>query len=246
MIRKIKIRNYRVFRELDIDLKAGVNVLVGANDSGKSTLIEAINLALTGRVHGRTFAQELSPYFVNMEATKEYIATLRSGKPAAPPSIIIELFLDDDADSELLRGTNNLLFEDACGIRIQATFSSEFEPEYKSFTTDAEQVHLPPTEYYRVDWLGFSGNAITSRSVHVASSLVDPSTLRLQAGVDHHLQQIIRTHLEPKERVELSREYRSLRETFAGKEGVKAVNTRLQESNEKLTHRSLSLGVDWS
>ena len=61
MIRKIVIRNYRKFRKLDVDMLPGTNILVGSNDSGKSTLIEAINLALTGRVNGRSFAQELSP-----------------------------------------------------------------------------------------------------------------------------------------------------------------------------------------
>ncbi len=51
MIRKVIIRNYRKFRKLDVSMLPGVNVLVGSNDSGKSTLIEAINLALTGRVN---------------------------------------------------------------------------------------------------------------------------------------------------------------------------------------------------
>ena len=53
MIRKVVIRNYRKFRKLDVDMLPGTNILVGSNDSGKSTLIEAINLALTGRANGR-------------------------------------------------------------------------------------------------------------------------------------------------------------------------------------------------
>lgn len=58
MIRKVVIRNYRKFRNISVDLTPGTNILVGGNDNGRSTLIEAINLALTGRVNGRPFSVE--------------------------------------------------------------------------------------------------------------------------------------------------------------------------------------------
>ena len=47
MIRKIAIRNYRLFEDFDLDFAPSMNIVVGDNDTGKSTLIEAINLALT-------------------------------------------------------------------------------------------------------------------------------------------------------------------------------------------------------
>ena len=78
------------------------------------------------------------------------------------------------------------------------------------------------------------------------ASVIDPTTIRLQSGVDYHLQQIIRTHLDPKERVELSREYRSLREEFSDKEAVKAINERLKAEDDDLTDRELSLAIDIS
>lgn len=122
MIQKIAIRNYRLFRKLDLDFSSGINVLVGRNDTGKSTLIEAINLALTGRVHGRTLAQQISPYFINLKATEEYVQRLRSDETEVPrpPSMIIDLFLEEVSETEILRGTNNLHSENACGVRIQA------------------------------------------------------------------------------------------------------------------------------
>jgi len=41
-----------LFREFDLELTPGLNILVGSNDSGKSTLIEAISLGLTNRLNG--------------------------------------------------------------------------------------------------------------------------------------------------------------------------------------------------
>jgi energy-coupling factor transporter ATP-binding protein EcfA2 len=219
---------------------------VGRNDSGKSTLIEAINLALTGRVNGRMFAQELSPYYINLDATKEYVQALQSNAKAVPPTVIIEVYLDGGGEAEILRGTNNLLGEDACGIRIQAKLSPDFEEEYRAFAATPSGIRLAPTEYYRVDWLGFSGNGVTARSVPATASVVDPASIRLQSGVDHHMQQILRTHLDPRDRVELSRQYRSLREAFSEQEAVKAINGKLKVDSDSLTQRTLSLAIDIS
>jgi putative ATP-dependent endonuclease of OLD family len=181
-----------------------------------------------------------------LDATRDYIQTLRSGDEAIPPEMIIDLFLEDADQAEILRGTNNLYGEDACGVRVQAKLSQDFYEEYKSFIAEPETIRLVPTEYYKVDWLGFSGSAVSVRSVPATASVIDPTTIRLQSGVDYHLQEIIRTHLDPKDRVELSRQYRSLREEFSDRETVKEINQRLKIEDDDLTDRTLSLGIDIS
>ena len=45
-IERVIVRNYRVLRSADVRLRHDLNVIVGDNESGKSTLLEAINLAL--------------------------------------------------------------------------------------------------------------------------------------------------------------------------------------------------------
>lgn len=246
MIERVLVRNYRSLRRLDVDLLPGLNVVVGDNDTGKSTLLEAINLALTGRVNGRPLIQELTPYLVNLDATQEYVQALRNGDRQPPPEVVVEVYLKELPDAEILRGTNNLLGEDACGVRIQASLSADYAEEYESFVGEPDTVRLAPTEYYRVEWLGFSGNAVTGRSVPAAVSVIDPATIRMQAGVDHHLQQIVRTHLAPNERVELSRQYRSIREAFGDRDAVKAVNEKLKGESGELSDRELTLGIDIS
>jgi hypothetical protein len=44
----------RELGETDVELAPDVNVIVGGNDTGKSTLVEAIDLALTGRLRTTT------------------------------------------------------------------------------------------------------------------------------------------------------------------------------------------------
>jgi predicted ATPase len=52
VLRRVLIKNYRVFRDFRLEFSPGINIIVGNNDAGKSTLLEAINLALTARLHG--------------------------------------------------------------------------------------------------------------------------------------------------------------------------------------------------
>ena len=55
---KIQIRNFRLFENLDLKLNRGLNVLVGENDSGKTTLIDAIRYALGTNSNDRAYITE--------------------------------------------------------------------------------------------------------------------------------------------------------------------------------------------
>ena len=48
-IQKIKITNFKCFEgTFELELNNGINILVGNNESGKSTILEAIHISLTG------------------------------------------------------------------------------------------------------------------------------------------------------------------------------------------------------
>lgn len=51
----IKIKGYKVFnQEFKVTLNSGLNILVGENGSGKSTVIDAIRLVLLEDEYGRS------------------------------------------------------------------------------------------------------------------------------------------------------------------------------------------------
>src|SRR3954464_3738880 len=91
MIRNIKIKGYRIHKDLTVEPNRGFNLIVGANESGKSTLMEAVALALTGRINGRSAAEELNPHWFNTAVVSEFIEKRTSGVPVAFPEILIEL-----------------------------------------------------------------------------------------------------------------------------------------------------------
>lgn len=244
MIEKIKIQNYRIFQDFTLDLQPGMNIIVGDNDCGKSTLLEAVSLALTKRLKGTLLDQVLSPYLFNTQTTKTYLDALRAGGTPTPPEIIIDLFLDDEVAPAALKGSNNLLGDNVPGVRIRVFLNPDFNDEYQAFIEKPENIRLIPTEYYKVDWLGFSGNGITFRSIPATASLIDASSIRLQSGADYYLRGIIDSNLEVGERVELSRAYRSMRENFSN--NLTEVNAKLSGVPGDVTDRTLSLSIDIS
>ena len=57
-IKKVNIENYKCFKSFTLDFNDGVNIIVGDNEAGKSTILEAINLALSGLLNGRYLRNE--------------------------------------------------------------------------------------------------------------------------------------------------------------------------------------------
>ena len=87
MIERIHVRNYRTFNTLDLKPKDGMNIIVGNNDAGKSTLLEAISLVLNGRLNGRWIGDELNPYWFNTEVVRDFFDAFNKGEEVIPPSI---------------------------------------------------------------------------------------------------------------------------------------------------------------
>lgn len=88
-ISHLSIHNFKRFRHLELDLNPRLNIIVGDNNSGKTTVLEAIHLALTGNFHGRPLADCLTPYLFTKEVAEEFLAGVRNGGHPSPPEIRI-------------------------------------------------------------------------------------------------------------------------------------------------------------
>ncbi|WP_256677673.1 AAA family ATPase [Pseudomonas sp. PB103] len=107
MITKIRIRGYRIYKDFLLKPNPGVNILVGDIDAGKSTLMEAISLALNGRIGGRGILEELNPHWFNTDVVTEFLTLRRAGMKPALPQILIELYLQNTDELQGLLGAVN-------------------------------------------------------------------------------------------------------------------------------------------
>ena len=246
MITKLILLNYKSFRSFTLSCNEGLNIIVGDNEAGKSTILEAINLALTRRLNGRLIESELSSYLFNKTCVEEYVTAVHAGGKPDLPRIEIELYFADVAELQALRGNNNSLKEDAVGVKLTIAFDPDYATEYQELLRDPSQITTVPIEYYRPYWYSFANNSVTPKSLRVAPSYIDATTIRLQSGTDYYLTSIINDGLDAKERAGLAVSYRRLKEKFADEPAIGAINSKLAERRGGITDKDLVVGMDLS
>ena len=109
-IARLVVQGFKRFAKLDVQLHSQFCVIVGDNETGKSSILEAINLVLRGQYQGRLIQYALDPYLFNADVVAGFFTTLRAGGNQSPPEILVEAYL---APSDLteqvakLSGTHN-------------------------------------------------------------------------------------------------------------------------------------------
>lgn len=246
-IAKVNIENFKSFKgKFSLRLNQGMNILVGNNEAGKSTILEAIHLALTGILSGRYLKNELSQYLFNRTVEKEYIQSLSTKTPLPPPHISIELFMIGEGCPALVpfEGNGNSEKADDCGFFFRIEFDSQYQTEYAELIK-TNSIKTIPIEYYKISWMSFARDPITTRSIPIKSALIDSASARTQNGSDTYISRIIRDNLEDKERVAISQAHRQMKEAFMEVATIKAINAKINTS-ANITEKPVSISVDLS
>lgn len=244
MIEKIRIQGYRIYRDFIFKPNRRLNLIVGANECGKSTLIEAMMLCLTCRINGRWASEELNPYWFNTQLTVTFWNDRQAGKPVAWPEIKIELFLSDRVEIQHLSGAHNSdLPTRACpGISLTVAPDPEYTDELEAWATNTPS-RLLPVEFFEVDWRSFADLKLTNRPKDLVTALIDSRTLQSSSGVDYHMREILRDQLEPTERATVSLAYRDVKAAMS-RGALKSINERMAKDHEALHGRPIGLAMD--
>jgi len=228
-ITKIKINNFKKIKQFEFEPCSGMNILVGNNNEGKSTIFEAIHLALTGYYRGKYIRNCITQDIFNEECVKEYILGINTEKNTPLPILNIELFFDDIPE---LLGTNNSDQEDKSSINFSIEFDNSFEKEYKAFIEKGNITTLP-IEYYKVTWhcSANDDSEMTTRSIPIKSVLIDTSDSNLRNSSDTCISKIIKEKLEEEEIIDISQTYREVRDQFINSPTIMNINERLTKED---------------
>ena len=240
-ISKMKIHNFKCYRDFEIDLEEGLNIIVGDNEAGKSTILEAINLALTGIISGKSIWNEISQYIFNKEAVDEYIASLVTS-PIELPYITIEIFFGGVENPIMNGNANSDRDGDAEGFCFKIAFADQYVDEYEALVREGDVKSLP-IEYYDITWTTFARDVITTRSIPYKSCLIDSSEYRYQSGNDLYLSRIIKGSLEPKDITSIAQAHRRMRDTFTNDPSIETINNKINQETS-LTNKNIALSVE--
>lgn len=247
-IKELTIENFKCFKgKFRLKLSEGLNILVGDNEAGKSTILEAIHLVLSGWLNGRYLKNELTQHLFNNELIAEYLAKVNDKKSecdAVLPYILIEVFIGGE-DLPVFQGDGNSEGKKECCISLKIAFSDKFQTAYSELVKSGE-IKTLPVEYYEIDWKTCArGNITSSESIPIKSDLIDSSNYRYQNGSDVYISHIIRNHLSEEEIVALSQAHRKMRDVFSDDLAVKNINTKI-ETATSISSKKIKLSVELS
>ena len=151
-IKSLHIEGFKKFAQLDVLFNEYMNILVGENEAGKSTLLEAIKIVINQQYRNvdKSFIKEL----FNVEMIHHFE---ESPSIQTLPYILIEMHMELDykeKSSEYFYGEVNRSEIEAFGITFECKFDEELGSGLEKEIHEGEI----PYEYYNLRWTTFAGH----------------------------------------------------------------------------------------
>lgn len=206
-ISKIKLQNFRRFKNLEIRFNRGRNILVGDNESGKSSVLQAIDLCARGSRHR---VEDIGvETLLNVDAVRMFMEGDRSINNL--PKLYIELYLDDIVD-EGLEGNENSDNRYTNGVRLS------IEPDL-ALSRQTNQVLQAdnasfPFEFYSISFTTFSGDAYNGYTKRVKTLLLDNSTIGNEYALNEYISTIYGAALSQVEQLATKHSYGNSKTSF--------------------------------
>ena len=225
-IQKIVVKNYKLLKDITIVLNSEINIFVGNNDAGKSTILEVLSILTSGKLNGISFERQLKANLFNRETREQFIADVAAGSKPEPPRIILEAYFDGDPD---FKGTENELSEDTVGLRAVVDISESNTETYKQMLAYGEVKDIP-VELYSVSYRYFSGAPVSFRFSPFRSVFIDTTRKEYAGLVDHFVSDSIADNLTDEELTNLAVAYKASRRQFQDNDVVKKLNEAVKTS----------------
>lgn len=240
IIEKLKVINYKIFKERTIELNNNVNIFVGENDAGKSTILEILSLITSGKINGYNIDRQITSNIFNFDIRKEYISKIQKNEFVELPSIIIEAYCKQENNSAY-KGTNNSLGEDCPGISFYCRFNSENARAYKSKLANKEIIDIP-LEFYETKFFSFKGDGIVPRYLPFKVATIDTTKKDYSNLINKFISENMEQFLSDEDKMNLRSEYRKNNMNFKNIDSIKQLNKQL-EKNVKINNKRVSINL---
>lgn len=247
-VKEVVIQNFKCYKHFEINLDSWLNIIVWDNETWKSTLLEAIHLALSGWIYGRYLGTELTESLFNRASVKEYIQSLKTGNILEPPRIIIELYFEkssleeNDSIFASLEWNFNSKRKNASWIRFEIGFQDDpiNNYYYELWLSTSEGIKTLPIEFYDFKRSAFSRDKnITPKTLLFKSVFIDWSSWNHSVWSDMYVSRIVREFMTDEDKIKTSQAFRKLNESFI--QDIGEVNQKISTEIEAWKQITLSV-----
>ncbi|WP_419536550.1 ATP-dependent nuclease [Endozoicomonas sp.] len=206
-IKKIKLKNFKKFRESEIVFHEEKNILIGDNEAGKSTILTAIELVLSGSKN-KVESIGLENIF-NTDIVKEFLDGEK--KESDLPILHVEIFLNEQ-DNPDLSGKNNTDGTISDGLKLVCEPVEELGSEIREVLNQDESNF--PFEYYSIKFSTFSGEAYSGYRKFLKYLSIDSSQINSEYATREYIRTVYESLAEQNKRIILRNEYRLQKKKF--------------------------------
>lgn len=224
-IGRVKIKNFKRFKSLDISFNKDINILIGDNESGKSTILQAIDFVTSGSRY--KVEQEGLERLFNIDCISEFQAN-RSYENL--PILKIELYLEG-IDNYNVSGKNNSETTLLEGIKLECKPDENYRDEIQSILSAPDSIF--PFEFYTIEFNTFANTPYNGHKKYINGLFMDQSLMGVEYAMREYVRDIYRANLTLTERAKNNLEYRKLKADFQ--------QQTLAAYNEKFSDATLSV-----
>ncbi|OUS23371.1 ATP-dependent endonuclease [Thalassotalea sp. 42_200_T64] len=206
-ITKLKLTHFKRFKQLEINFNPLINTIIGDNEAGKSTIIQAIELVANGSRH------KVESASIESLLNKECVAEFLNGAKTIVnlPKLHAELYLSDEGNPDLV-GRNNSDKANVPGLHMICEPNLELANEINQVL--AEDNDNFPFEYYVVRFITFSGEAYSGYRRFLKSLTIDSAQINSEYANKEYIKTVYDSTADHPTRIQLKNEYRQQKVEF--------------------------------
>lgn len=200
-LKRLKIHGLKKFKDFDIEFNEGTNLLVGENESGKSTILEAIEIILEQKY--KTYDK----YIIKELLNKEYVEAFKNNPCVENlPRITIdaEFVLDDIPSNILYRGQHHGFESNNCMSGIHFECKVEDEEEVLQNINEGNI----PYDYYQMSWNTFQGDTYKLLKKPIKFLMINNDNIDANTSYNYFNKTIFNSNHDEKDRLKIKSKFR--------------------------------------
>lgn len=206
-ITKIKLHNFKRFQDLTLELDSRINIFIGDNESGKSSILQAIDIVTRG---SRTRVEEIGlDRLFNVDAITSFLKSDRNLNNM--PKMFVELYFNNQMD-ESLYGRNNSDGRDCFGIKLVCECDRRYSQQLSKILNDRKATF--PLEFFTIRFETFSGEPFTAYTKKLKCISIDNSQIGSPYAMREYVREIYRSQLDEVQRVGAKHSYHQSKVNF--------------------------------